>query len=367
MTTTPQFHPLRVLDVRPVTTDAVSVAFDVPAALRDAYRFVQGQFVTLRATLQGEELRRAYSICSSVPSYEQGQPLRVGIKRVPGGRFSNHVNDHLEPGQTLDVMTPDGRFYAPLDASQRRHYWGIAGGSGITPMLSLIATTLATEPTSHFTLIYGNRGVSHIMFASELDDLKDTYLQRFQLLHVLSEEGEADSPLHGLLNQDKLRTLLRALQPGQSSLPDHAFVCGPEPMMDAAEAVLHEMGLPAAAIHAERFGSFAPSQAAAALADEAASAELTVIIDGKHRRTRVGMPTEQGNDTVLDAGLRAGMVLPYSCKAGNCSTCRARVLEGEVHMLKNFALTPDECAAGFVLTCQCVPVSDKVTVSFDER
>ena len=366
MTTPPQFHPLRVVDVSPVTADSVTVSFEVPQALRDAYQFVQGQFLTLRATVQGQEVRRAYSICSSVPSYDQGQPLQVGIKRVPGGCFSNHVNDHLQAGQTLDVMTPDGRFYAPLDASQRRHYLGIAGGSGITPMLSLIATTLATEPESHFTLIYGNRGVAHVMFARELDDLKDTYLQRFQLLHVYSEEGEANSPMHGLLNEDKLRTLMRALQPGQKP-PDHAFVCGPAPMMDAAETVLNEWGMPGPAIHIERFGSFAPSTAPVALADDAQSAELTVIIDGKHRRTRLGMPTADTHDTVLDAGLRAGMVLPYSCKAGNCSTCRARVLEGEVKMLKNFSLTPDECAAGFVLTCQCVPVSQQITVSFDQR
>ena len=363
---TPHFHTLTVSDIRALTADSITVALAVPQALREAYRFTQGQFLTLKAEIADEELRRAYSICCSVQDYEATGTLRVGIKRVAGGRFSNFIADHLRIGQPLDVMTPDGRFFTALDAAQTKRYVGFAGGSGITPFLSLISTTLAREPGSHFTLVYGNRTVPAIMFAEELEDLKNQYLQRLTLIHVLSDEAQESELFSGLLDQAKCAELLRSVVPAATI--DDAFICGPGPMMDAAEAALLQAGLNARHIHIERFGTFVPPAARIEIADTTPAADLTVIMDGKERRARVAYPEgDQVLDTVLDAGLRTGAPLPFSCKAGNCSTCRAKVMEGTVRMLKNFALNPDEVAQGFVLTCQCVPTSDRIVVSFDER
>jgi ring-1,2-phenylacetyl-CoA epoxidase subunit PaaE len=360
---TPQFHSLRVRDVRPVTQDAVSVSFDVPASLRDTFRFTQGQFLTLKAHVDGEEARRSYSICVGVSDYARHGVLRVGIKRIPGGRFSNFINDTLQPGQVIDVMPPDGRFHVRLDPAHRKHYVGFAGGSGITPMLSLIATTLEVEPRSEFTLIYGNRSVAAIMFAEELEDLRNRYLGRLRLYHVLSDEPQDVELFNGLLDSAKCAAFFDSLVPPGDI--DEAFICGPAPMMDAAEAALAEAGVPAGKIHVERFGLPLPQASAkpAAITDDTPAAELDVIVDGKTRKLR--LPYE--GVSLLDAGLRAGLALPYACKGGVCCTCRAKVLEGEVRMEKNYTLEPHEVEAGFVLTCQCHPVSERVVVSYDER
>ncbi len=359
----PQFHRLRIREVRPETTDSVSVAFDVPAELRDAYRFVQGQFLTLREQINGEELRRSYSVCVGVPDYDQRGELRVAIKRVAGGRFSNWANEHLGPGREIDVMTPDGRFFTAIDASLRRHYAGFAGGSGITPMLSLIKTILADEPASEFTLIYGNRTVASIMFIEELEGLKNRFMNRLRLVHVLSDEGQEIDLLSGLLDESRCTELLRTLVPADTI--DEAFICGPAPMMDAAEAALLRAGVARTRIHIERFGTPAapPVTAPPALADDSPRADVMLIVDGKERRLRV--PFE--GVVILDAGLAAGANLPYACKGGVCCTCRARVLEGEVRMDKNFTLEAHELLRGFVLTCQAHPVSARVVISYDER
>ncbi len=358
----PEFHRLTVREVRPETTDAISVAFEVPAALRDAYRFSQGQFLTLRGEVDGEELRRAYSVCVGVPDYEADGELRIAIKRVARGRFSNWANDQLAPGKTLDVMTPDGRFFTPLDPLQRKRYVGFAGGSGITPMLSLIRTALATEPRSEFTLVYGNRSVSSIMFLEQLEELKNRYLERLRLYHVLSDEGQEAQLFAGLLDQPKCDEILRTLIPVASV--DEAFVCGPAPMMDAVERSLAAAGLDPGQIHVERFGTPADSAPAAVEPDEdAPHAEVVLIVDGKQRKLRVPF----AGQAILDAGLASGANLPYACKAGVCCTCRARVLEGEVRMDKNFTLEEQEIARGFVLSCQSHPVSERVVISYDER
>ena len=357
----PQFHRLTIRDVRPETADAISVAFDVPPDLRDAYRFRQGQFLTLREVLDGEDVRRSYSVCVGVPEYEARGELRVAIKRVAGGRFSNWANESLAPGRAIDVMTPDGRFTTELDPAVARRYLGFAGGSGITPMLSLIKTILAAEPRSTFTLVYGNRSVSSIMFLETLEELKNVYIDRLRLMHVLSDEPQEIDLFSGLLDADRCRALMRTMLAGEPI--DHAFVCGPAPMMDAAETALLEAGVARERIHVERFGTPAPSGAPRAVAADAPAARVVIVVDGKERHLRVpydGM-------AILDAGLAAGANLPYACKGGVCCTCRARVLEGEVRMEKNYTLEAHEIAEGFVLTCQSHPVSERVVVSYDER
>lgn len=360
----PQFHPLRIREVRPETVDAVSLSFEVPEELRDAFRFTQGQFITLRTHINGEDTRRSYSICAGVRDYDRRGELRVGIRRVPEGVFSTFVHDQLHAGDVIDVMPPDGRFFVPLDPSNEKHYVGFAAGSGITPILALIKSTLAIEPLSRFTLIYGNRNVSRIMFAEELEDLKNAYLGRLTLYNVLSDEPQDVDLFNGRIDAEKCRTFLQSLVPAAEI--DEAFICGPGSMMDAVEAALAESGVPAEKIHAERFGvpGETNTRRAPLVVDEATpSAELLVVLDGNTRRMR----TPYQGQSILDSGLRAGLSLPYACKGGVCCTCRARVLEGEVRMDKNYTLEAHEVAVGFVLTCQAHPVSERVVVSYDER
>jgi ring-1,2-phenylacetyl-CoA epoxidase subunit PaaE len=358
----PTFHTLPISEVRRETADAISVRFAVPQALRDAYRFRQGQFVTLKADIGGEELRRSYSVCCAVSDYARDGELRVGIKKIEGGRFSSFANDTFKPGMTLEVMTPDGRFHTPVDAAQRKHYVAFAGGSGITPVLSNIKTLLAAEPASRFTLVYGNRAVAAIMFAEELEDLKNRYIGRLSLHHVISDEPQEVELFNGLLDQVRCARFLETLVPADSI--DEAFICGPGPMMDGAEAALLAAGVARANIHVERFGTPPPAAGPRKVAGVAGPAtEVHLIQHGKARVLRV--PFE--GEALLDAGLAAGMDLPFACKGGVCCTCRARVLEGEVRMERNFSLEAHEVARGFVLTCQSHPLTAKVVVSYDER
>ncbi|HEX7683224.1 MAG TPA: 1,2-phenylacetyl-CoA epoxidase subunit PaaE [Trinickia sp.] len=360
---TPQFHSLRIREVRPETADAVSVSFEVPPELRDQYRFTQGQFVTLKAHVDGEETRRSYSICVGVTDYDRDGELRIGIKRVRGGRFSNFAFDTLQAGHSIDVMTPDGRFFTHLNADQGKQYVAFAGGSGITPVLAIVKTTLDVEPRSSFTLIYGNRSVDAIMFAEELEDLKNRYMNRFALYNVLSDDMQDVDLFNGVLDEAKCAAFLDTLVPASSI--DEAFICGPAPMMDAAEAALKAAGVDEPKIHVERFGSPLPQAGAPVvdITDETPAADLEIVIDGNRRKLR--LPYEGAS--LLDVGLHAGLALPYACKGGVCCTCRAKVLEGEVKMDKNYTLEAQEIRDGFVLTCQCHPVSDRVVVSFDER
>lgn len=360
---TPQFHSLRIREVRPETADAVSVSFEVPPELRDAYRFTQGQFVTLKAHVDGVEMRRSYSICVGVTDYERDGELRIGVKRVRGGRFSNFAFETLQPGHTIDVMTPDGRFFTHLNAEHGKQYVAFAGGSGITPVLAIVKTTLEMEPRSRFTLIYGNRDVDSIMFAELLEDLKNRYMSRFALYHVLSDDIQEVELFNGVLDEAKCKAFLEELIPASSI--DEAFICGPAPMMDAAERALAAAGVEPARIHVERFGTPLPQAGAPAveITEQTRAADLEIVLDGKRRKLR--LPYE--GPSLLDVGLHAGLALPYACKGGVCCTCRAKVIEGEVKMDKNYTLEEPEIRDGFVLTCQCHPVSERVVVSYDER
>jgi ring-1,2-phenylacetyl-CoA epoxidase subunit PaaE len=357
------FHPLRVRAIEPDTAEAVVVSFEVPTALRETFGFTQGQYLTLRHTIDGQDLRRSYSICAGVDDGE----LRVGVRKVRGGVFSNWINAELKVGDTLQVMAPQGRFFVPTMPDAKRHFVGIAGGSGITPILSILKTVLAREPLSSCTLIYGNRMLQSTMFKEELEDLKNRYLTRLSLHHVFSDEP-TESPLnHGVMNRDKLGDFLRTVLP--ASTIDHVFICGPFQMNDEAEAALLAAGVPESAIHIERFG-LAPTsgQPTGAVMHEAQPgdadfAKITLIRDGLSRE----VVFRKDQPSVLDCATAAGMELPFSCTSGVCGTCRAKVLEGEVRMERNFALDAAEVAAGFVLTCQAHPTTPTVVLSFDAR
>jgi ring-1,2-phenylacetyl-CoA epoxidase subunit PaaE len=354
------FHPLRVREIQPDTDEAFIVSFEVPPELKETFRFTHGQYLTLRTVVDGEDLRRSYSICAGVDDPH----LRVGVRRVPGGVFSQWVARALKPGDMLEVMPPQGRFHVPLDAQAARHYLGIAGGSGITPILSIMKTVLAREPKSRFTLIYSNRRPSTTMFKEEIEDLKNRYLTRLSLHHVFTQE-HVDAPLYaGRLNRAKLGEFFATvIDPKQI---DHAFVCGPYQMNDEVEAALRDAGLPAEAIHIERFGAPLPPAEAMrheARPEDADNARIEIVRDGFRRE----IVFRKSDPSILDAAAAAGMDVPYSCKSGVCSTCRAKVLQGQVRMDRNFALEKAEVEAGFVLTCQSHPLTDKVVISFDER
>lgn len=354
------FHPLTVRDVQADTDEAVVVSFDVPADLSDTFAFKQGQYLTLRQIVGGEDLRRSYSICAGV---DDGA-LRVGVRKVEGGVFSGWVNSSLKAGDVIEVYPPQGRFFN-LPTSAGRHYLGIAGGSGITPILSIMKSVLANEPDSRFTLIYGNRRAASTMFKEEIEDLKNQYFTRVALHLVFSRET-MDSPLlGGRLDQAKLADFLSLLVPPASI--DAAFVCGPFEMNDEAEAALRAAGVPEEKIHIERFGTVemqtgrpAPHEVKPGDAD---SARIVVIRDGVSREIEFA----KTDPSILDAAARAGMDVPFSCKSGVCSTCRCKLLEGEVRMDKNFALDKAELAAGFILSCQAHALTPRVVISFDER
>ena len=351
-----QFHPLPVKSVTR-DADALIVGFDVPESLRDIYAFTQGQYLTLRTDVNGEDLRRSYSICSGL---DDGA-LRVGIRLLPGGQFSGWAAEHLRPGTTLQVLPPQGRFNVPLDPQARRHVLLIAAGSGITPMLSLIRTMLAREPHTRCTLVYGNRRLASTMFREELEDLKDRYLTRFTLHHVFSREAQ-DAPLfNGRLDEERLGTFLRTLVP--ASTVDEFFVCGPAGMIDAAVAALGTAGIPAEHVHVERFGDVNAASAHHVEERDTAHAAVTLVIDGLERAVEFRLT----DASILEAARRTGLDVPYSCKAGVCSTCKGRLLEGEVRMDRNFALTPAEVAAGFVLCCQAHPLTERVVITLDQR
>ena len=358
------FHPLTVREVRADTDDAVVVTLDVPAPLGADFRFEPGQYLTVRHTLDGQEIRRSYSICAAA-----GQALRVGVRKVPGGVFSTWLHDTLRSGDTLEVMPPQGRFGAAVAGLQGSaspvHVLAVAGGSGITPILSIVRTLLEQAPQARCTLLYGNRSAASTMFKEELEDLKNRYLTRLALHPVFSRE-QVDSPLYaGRLDRERIGLFLRTLVDPRGV--DHAFVCGPHALNDEAEAALLAAGVPSARIHVERFGIPPELQASgdahAHRDGDVEGARVTVVRDGLTREIVFG----ERDPSILDAAARAGMDVPYSCKSGVCATCRAKVLEGQVRMDRNFALEPADVAAGFVLTCQAHPLTERVVVSFDER
>jgi ring-1,2-phenylacetyl-CoA epoxidase subunit PaaE len=360
----PHFHRLTVADLRRETKDAVSIAFAVPPELASAYAFEPGQYLTLRAALPGEEERRSYSICSGLDDGE----LRVAVKKVDGGVFSTHVNEALKQGDAIEVMTPMGRFTAPLDPQAAHAYLGVACGSGITPVMSHIKSILSREKKSRFVLLYGNRSSRDIMFKDTLEDLKDRHLGRFAVHHVLSREAQDLPLLHGRLDAERIKTLVQASLPGRKI--DHVFLCGPQGMMEAAQIVLAGSGIPGDSIHLELFTPTSPPPRPKPLRvrrDGSPSRQLeavataTVRLDGVTHSFPVA-----ADEGVIDAGLRAGLELPFSCKGGMCCTCRAKLVSGTVKMMRNYSLEPWEMAQGFVLACQSRPTSPAVSLDFDQ-
>ena len=352
------FHRLRVAEVVPETDEANSIRFEVPHDLKDAFRFKAGQHLTLRAEIDGEEVRRNYSLCTA-PS---DNDVMVTVKRIAGGVFSNWVGDHLKVGDSIDVMTPHGSFTCQFDPAASRHYVGIAGGSGITPVMSLVRTALGEEPNSRFTLFYGNRDSSSIIFLEALAALKDRYMGRLELFHFLAEEEGDIDLFNGMLDKARCEAAIDSLI-GDVAKVDAWFICGPGPMMDAAEAALLDRNVARERIHIERFTAGRPSAALAAqmaeLQEQAAGVSLSVTLDGRTRKVAF---TEAN---ILDSAREAGLPAPFACKAGVCATCRAKVTSGKVEMAARYGLTDEEVGAGYILTCQSVPLGNGVAVDYD--
>ena len=352
-----QFQPLRVASVRRETRDAIVVTLAVPEVLQPRYAYLQGQHLTLRAAIQGAAVCRAYSICSAA----QDRRLQVAIKLLPGGVFSAWAHAHIRPGMTIDVLPPSGGFHVPLDADAVRHYAGFAAGSGITPLLSIVATTLHAEPRSHFTLVYANRSQETMMFREALAALKNRYIARFSLIPVFSREQYDCALLCGRLDAARCRALFARWMPVAAI--DYAFICGPAAMMDAVAGELLAHGLPAARIKREYFmpaGDRPALPQPPALASECAG-RMTLTRDGVTRDIACPPPGQ----TILDAALAAGIDLHYACKGGVCATCRCRVVDGQVAMTGNYVLSDADIARGVVLSCRSVPVSSRVVLDFD--
>ena len=353
-----RFYPLRVREIVPETAEANSIRFDVPPELRETFAFRAGQHLTLKTQIGGEEVRRNYSLCTAPDQ----QDWLVTVKRIAGGLFSNWVGDNLKAGDTVEVMPPHGSFTTDFDPAARRHYVGIAGGSGITPVMSLIRTALKTEPDSRFTLLYGNRDSVSIIFLEALAELKDRYLDRFQLFHFLAEEEGDVALFNGMLDRGRVSEAVEHLV-GDPQTVDGWFICGPGPMMDAAESELLDRGIDKDRIHIERFTADRPSaalaQEMAELQTRAAGVTMAVTLDGRTRR----VPFTQEN--ILDSARDAGLPAPFACKAGVCATCRAKLTSGRVEMAARYGLTDEEIEAGYILTCQSVPATEDVAVDYD--
>lgn len=351
------FHSLRIKEVRKETPDCVSVLLDVPDELKPSFSYTQGQNLTVKTSINGEEVRRSYSLCSSPLDNE----WRIAIKKVSGGVFSTYANEQLKKGDLLEVMNPTGKFNTTLNASNKKQYLAIAAGSGITPILSIVKTTLATEPDSQFTIIYGNRTRSSIIFFEALQALKNRYMDRLSIFHVLSRE-KADTELNsGRVNWDKLISLSKLIS---FTSMNECFICGPEDMIFSTKAYLESIGIAKKNIHFELFNStqsITKSTEQTAISSEK-STSITIKLDG--RSVQFDLPSSS-NTSILDAALQQGADLPYACKGGMCCTCKAKLIEGEVKMDVHWGLEDEEVEKGFILTCQSHPVSGKIVVDFD--
>jgi len=346
------FHPLRVSAIDELTDDSLAITFDVPDELRDDYAFAHGQHLNIRG---GDDVRRSYSICTP-PSTGV---LRIGVKRLPGGAFSESVVDALRVGDELEVMTPAGRFTTELDPTAVKTYVAIAAGSGITPVLSIVAAILEAEPGSFVTLVYANRTSRSVMFLDEVHDLKDRFADRFQIVHVLSRETQDVELLSGRLDGDRLRRILETLVPADGV--DDWFLCGPQQMVDELRGVLTDLG--ARRIHTELFHADPVPRAPVAALEGGAegAAAVTIRLDGRGS----DFSLRPDDVPVLEAALRVRADMPFACKGGVCGTCRARLVEGTVQMDVNYALEPEEIEKGYVLTCQSHPTSARVVLDYD--
>ena len=367
MSVAPRFHELTVVQIHPEAAGAVAIRLGIPAALKDSFQFQPGQFLTLRATIEGADVRRSYSISSARHHLSTHNELEVGIRPVQGGVFSNWAATQLQAGDTLRVMAPEGRFVS--QRPRALHRVGFAAGSGITPILSILASTLHEKPEAKFTLVYGNRRMSSVMFNEALQDLKDRYPDRLTLIHVLSRQAQEAPLFEGRIDEAKVRQIVQALLPAASM--DEVFICGPEAMIEATEKGLLTEGVPANRLRSERFTSptldaLTPVQRQKAVLGTTdltqGAIALTVVLDGKSHSLRMN-----AHEHVLDVALASGLDLPYSCRGGVCCTCRAKIMQGSVVMDKNFTLEAWESAQGFVLSCQARPTSNMVVISYDER
>lgn len=362
----PRFQELAVKRVNPEAAGAVAITFEIPEEAKDSFDFEPGQFLTLRAQIDGQDVRRNYSISSARSRLRVRGEVEIGIRPVEGGLFSNWAARHVKPGDRISVLPPDGRFV--VKKKRAIHRVGFAAGSGITPILSIAASTLEEQPESKFTLIYGNRRMSSVMFNEALQDLKDRFRDRLTMIHILSRQAQEVDLLQGRIDGQKVKDIIAALLPVGSM--DEVFICGPDAMITATETALKDAGVSEDRIRTERFTVNLPAGAkpvgaqtvAAQKAEAAKNITMTLILDGMEHEIHLS-----GEDHVLDAALESGLDLPYSCKAGVCCTCRAKVLEGSTTMDKNYTLEASEVEQGFVLTCQARATSKSLKVSFDER
>lgn len=355
---TPKFHTLQVKEVRKETNDTVSIAFEIPETLKQDYVFHSGQYVTIKSFMDGEELRRSYSICTT-PDEEN---IRVAVKRVEDGRFSTWATTELQAGTVLEVMTPTGHFQLIPDEKIAKNYVLFAAGSGITPVMSILKSILKYEPLSSVTLVYGNRGFASIIFREELEALKNQYLDRFQLIHVLSRESLGNPLQKGRIDAEKVVQITAGLLRGQHV--DTVYSCGPEEMTHAVKEAMMQSGVDESNIHFELFGTTTAGSVEKRVVPDSENvlAQVTIILDGD----RIEVDLQTAGTSILEAGHQAGADLPYACKGGVCCTCKAKILEGSAVMDVNYALEKDEVEAGYILTCQAHPTSEKLTVSFDD-
>ncbi|MBC7887888.1 MAG: phenylacetate-CoA oxygenase/reductase subunit PaaK [Ferruginibacter sp.] len=354
------FHPLTVKKLFKETADCVTITFDIPAALKDLFTYEHGQNITLKKNIDGEEVRRSYSICSA--PFEND--LSIAVKKIAKGKFSTYANDHLQKGDVLDVLPPTGRFNTLLNKTSKKNYLAFAAGSGITPIISIIKTTLATEPAASFTMVYGNRSRNSIIFFEELAGLKNRYIDRFNFINILSREKTETALNFGRIDSAKLTALQKLID--YKSM-DEAFICGPGEMIFTVREFLEKQGVDQKKIHFELFTS--PDNRAGGgeqspLAENTGpNSRITIQLDGRSFDFDLAFNSE----SVLDAALKQGADLPYACKGGVCCTCRARLIEGQVKMDANYALEAEELAKGFILTCQSHPLTGKVVIDFDSR
>jgi len=355
---TPKFHSLQIADVRKETEDTVSIAFEVPTALKSDYSFLPGQYLTLKAIINGADTRRSYSLCSAPFENE----WRVAVKQVENGVFSTYANASLKAGDTMEVMTPTGNFCLKPDANAKKTYALFAAGSGITPILSIAKTALKEEPNSEVNLFYGNKNFNSIIFREEVEALKNTYMNRLRVVHVLSRESLGNQIQKGRINKEKCDDLFKAFLANDTI--DAVYVCGPEEMILGVKDSMLANGVDEKAIHFELFTTPGVKKTAdvAPSTEAAIASNISIILDGD----TIDLALNSDGETILDAAQRAGADLPFACKGGVCCTCKAKIMEGTAKMDVNYALEKDEVEAGYILTCQAHPTSEKLIVSFDE-
>jgi ring-1,2-phenylacetyl-CoA epoxidase subunit PaaE len=357
-----KFHKLKIKEIRRETADCVSLTFDIPSELASEFEYKQGQYLTLRTTINGEEIRRSYSVCSSPVADEE---LRIAVKRVENGKMSSYLNNGIKAGTELDVMNPMGNFYTEMPAKPSKNYVAFAAGSGITPIMSLLKTALATEESSRFTLFYGNRTSEETIFKSELDELSKKYDGRLEVVYLLSRESTSDPLFNGRISAEKCSELFRRFD--QADQADEYFLCGPYDMILAIKEELKSRDIADEKIHFELFttpvtdATSTPDTSDSQAEDFTGTSKVTIVLDGEETVIEVGE-----GENILDAALDAGLDAPYACTGSSCCTCRAKIMEGEAEMDVNYALTEKEVEEGYILTCQSHPKTPTMVVDYDE-